>query len=85
VVETATPPGTPGHGRGLTSIRRLAGRVTRSAETDEWVIPFEVICIDCGDTGGPFDEQPPQVQAVRGPYPDSAAARRALDRHTGRA
>lgn len=80
-----TPPGEPGHGQGLTSIRRKPGKVERSPETDEWMIPFEVICPDCGDSGGPFDEQPPHVQAVRGPYPDSEAARRAVNEHTGRA
>lgn len=80
---TPTPPGEPGHGHGLTSIRRLPGRVYRSDETDKWVIPFEVICPDCGDMGGPFEDQPAEIQAVRGPYLDSDAARRAVERHTG--
>lgn len=82
-MDISTPPGTPGHGNGLTSIRRLAGKVARSAETDKWVIQFEVICPDCGDSGGPVDEQTDAVRAVRGPYPDSAAARRAVLAHTG--
>jgi hypothetical protein len=82
-METPAPPGTPGHGSGLTSIRRQAGKVYRSDETDEWVIRFEVVCPDCGDDGGPFDEQPDAVQAVRGPYQDTAEARRAMRRHTG--
>lgn len=82
---TQTPPGTPGHGQGLTSIRRLAGKVRRSEETDKWVIPFEVVCPECGDSGGPFDEQPPEIQAVRGPYADAVEAGRAAARHAGRA
>jgi hypothetical protein len=60
-------------------------KVARSAETDEWVIPFEVICPDCGDSGGPYDDQPPEVQAVRGPYQDAQAAKRAADLHSGSA
>ena len=82
-MSSEAPPGTPGHGGGITSVRRHAGRVHRSAETDEWVIQFEVICPDCGDDGGPFDEQPAPVQQVRGPYPDVQQARQAVARHTG--
>lgn len=77
------PPGEPGHGQGLTSIRRPPGRIPRSAETGDWMISFEVVCPDCGDDGGPYDTQTPEVQAVRGPYPDSAAASAAAARHTG--
>lgn len=55
----------------------------RSDETGELVIEYEVICPDCGDDGGPLPEQPPEAQAARGPYPDAAAARRAVARHTG--
>ncbi len=76
-------PGEPGHGSRLTSIRRRSGKVARSGETDEWVIPYEIICPDCGDTGGPADEQPDAVLAVRGPYQDAAAARHAMLQHTG--
>ncbi len=82
-MSTSPPPGEPGHGHGLTSIRRQAGKVFRSDDTDEWVIRFEVICPDCGDDGGPFDDQPDTVQVVRGPYPDFAAARRGVAEHTG--
>ena len=82
-MSSEAPPGTPGHGGGITSVRRHAGKVHRSDETDEWVIRFEVICPDCGDDGGPFDEQPAPVQQVRGPYPDFVEARRAVARHTG--
>lgn len=78
-------PGEPGHGSRLTSIRRRSGKVARSDETDEWVIPYEIICPDCGDTGGPAAEQTDAALAVRGPYPDSAAARRAMQQHTGAA
>ncbi len=42
---------------------------------------FEVICPDCGDDGGPFDEQPTEVRALRGPYPDAAAAGRIAQEH----
>ncbi|MDN5749740.1 MAG: hypothetical protein L0H64_14675 [Pseudonocardia sp.] len=47
------------------------------------MIPYEVICPDCGDSGGPLDEQPETAQGVRGPYADVAAAKRAMERHTG--
>ncbi len=78
-------PGEPGHGNRLTSIRRRSGKVARSAETDEWVIPYEIICPDCGDTGGPPEEQPESVLALRGPYADAAVARQAMQRHIGAA
>ncbi len=84
-METPAPPGAAGHGSGLTSIRRKAGKVYRSGDTDEWVIRFEVICPDCGDDGGPFEDQPDAVQQVRGPYRDTAQAREAVQRHTGAA
>lgn len=64
----------------LTSIRRAPG-VARSAETGDWELRFEVICPDCGDSGGPLEEQSPEVQALRGPFPDAAAARRAAQEH----
>jgi len=80
---TTARPGTTGHGSGLTSVRRQAGKVHRSDETDEWVIRFEVICPDCGDDGGAFDDQPAAVRGVRGPHADFTEARRAVARHTG--
>lgn len=82
---TPVPAGTPGHGGGRTSIRRRVGSVYESADTGEWVIEYEVICPDCGDDGGPLHEQSTEVQAVRGPYPDAAAARRAASVHSGAA
>ena len=42
---------------------------------DEWretgeVVPdcFEIVCADCGDDGGPIEEQTPEVRKLRGPY-----------------
>lgn len=78
------PPGTPGHGQGLTSIRRAAGgSLGRDPATDEWVVQFEVVCPDCGDNGGPYADQPPAAQAVRGPYAGRDTARAAALEHTG--
>lgn len=78
------PPGSPGHGQGLTSVRRqTGGQIARDPETEEWILPFEVICPECGDDGGPYGEQTEQVQAVRGPYRGIDAARAAAREHTG--
>lgn len=49
----------------------------------EWSKQFEVVCPECGDNDGPFDQQPTEVRAVRGPHPDEHVGTRALRRHLG--
>lgn len=46
---------------------------------------YEVICPACGDDGGPYEQQPPDLQQVRGPHPTARAARRAVRDHRGSA
>ena len=45
--------------------------------TDIW----EVVCLDCGDDGGPFERQPLEVQLLRGPYLDKDQAREVATNH----
>jgi hypothetical protein len=47
--------------------------------TDDW--QWEVICEQCGDTGGPAEEQSETVCKLRGPYPSKHKARHAADGH----
>jgi hypothetical protein len=54
-----------------------AGEVRISGVTGLW----EVICTDCGDDGGPFEEQPEHVQRIRGPYSDPTTAFSAATEH----
>jgi hypothetical protein len=46
-----------------------------SAETTGF---YELICPACGDDGGPYDRQPAELRALRGPYASVRAARRVL-------
>jgi hypothetical protein len=73
-----------GTGHASASIRRqVGGPLERDPDTQLWIIPFEVVCPDCGDDGGAFDAQPPHVQDIRGPYPGPSAALDALSEHKG--
>jgi hypothetical protein len=82
--EGAIPVGMPGHGRGLTSARlqpvRLVDGYVQGGYTDKW----EVICYDCGDDHNMnYDELPPQLQAIRGPYDTRDVAIVAVEEHIG--
>jgi hypothetical protein len=44
---------------------------------------YELICPACGDDGGPYERQPAELQALRGPYASVRAARRVLREHRG--
>jgi hypothetical protein len=74
--------GQRGNGHTAASIRRqVGGPLERDPDTQLWVIPFEVVCPECGDDGGPFDQQPPAVQEIRGPYAGPSEALDALAEH----
>lgn len=45
---------------------------------------WEVFCAECGDSDGPAEGQPPEVQKLRGPYKNERLARRAARRHAER-
>ena len=84
------PPQTPGHGRGMTSIRlqpaayhqRPDGQVTVSYA--DYSNTYEVICPDCGDNlNVPYDAISPDLQQVRGPYQGIEEAKQALANHIG--
>ena len=42
---------------------------------------WEVVCQQCGDTDGPAENQPPDVQRRRGPYRHKHSAARAANKH----
>jgi len=44
---------------------------------------YQLICPACGDDGGPYELQPAELQALRGPYASSREARRVLREHRG--
>jgi hypothetical protein len=67
----------------LTSVRRQIGDALGRDESGQLILAFEVICPNCGDDGGAYADQPPAVQAVRGPYRGVIAARAAAHEHTG--
>jgi hypothetical protein len=85
VSETPIPPGMPGHSGGTASARRMPVRIDddgmiRQGFTDLW----EVICPACGDRRDlDYDNAPPEIRSIRGPYGDQVAARVALMVHIG--
>jgi hypothetical protein len=81
-------PDVPGHGRGLVKIRLQPAEMSWSDGQGTWMIhgttsAYEIICPDCGDNGGPYDQQTTTVKTVRGPYSDANAATRAAEQHMG--
>jgi hypothetical protein len=81
--------GVPGHDRGTASARiRLGVLVDSPTVGRAWDRssegPWEVICVACGDDPSRnYDEVPPEVQAIRGPYSTDHGARVALAEHIG--
>ena len=79
------PPGQPGHGNGLVGIRLKPVRIDddgmiRQGYADQW----ELLCPACGDDGTKdYAAVTPEIQQVRGPYPDDESARVALEKHIG--
>jgi hypothetical protein len=54
-------------------------RVTYHDDPNVW----EVICPDCGDDGGPIENQSAEVRTLRGPYPTKDEAWRVVVKHSG--
>jgi hypothetical protein len=81
----AIPPGDPGHSNGHASIRLRPVRIDddgmiRQGYTTQW----ELLCPACGDDGTKdYSAVPPEIQRVRGPYPNVESAEVALERHVG--
>ena len=81
----AIPPGQPGHSNGQAGIRLKPVRIDddgmiRQGYTDQW----ELLCPACGDDGAKDSTAvTPEIQQVRGPYPDNESARVALEKHIG--
>lgn len=79
------PPGDPGHSGGLASIRLKPVRIDddgmiRQGFTTQW----ELLCPACGDDGTKdYSAVTPEIQQVRGPYPNVESARLALEVHVG--
>ncbi len=42
---------------------------------------WEVVCAECGDTGGPFDLQPEPARLLRGPYKNRRHAKHVATAH----
>jgi hypothetical protein len=87
---TETMHGVVGHDRGLTGARLRLGRLVDSPHAGRvWDRspegPWEVICPACGDDPSRnYDELPPELQAIRGPYATPDEARAAILVHIGR-
>jgi hypothetical protein len=77
------PAGIPGHGSTLSWRRRSVRQIDGHPEggyTDIW----EIVCPDCGDDGArSYAELPPELQQVRGQYPDEDTAEQAVMKHIG--
>lgn len=58
--------------------RRPDGKWAHAGEDDRF---WEVFCAECGDSDGPAEQQPPELQKLRGPYRSERLARRAAKRH----
>jgi hypothetical protein len=45
------------------------------APSSDTIGSYELVCPACGDDGGPYEQQPSELQELRGPYPSVRARR----------